>query len=261
VKAITTQLNARKESIQSLAKTNRNNFGPGTYSRILLELKRTFSLLRLLADGLKDNDVKKAKKTLKLFQKAVEKVSELQEKEGFLKKFIPNTILKKYRTELTKTKREEVQSFFTVMEGRILQTLNKRFEKLAEAGEKISKKEFQSYLKRSQKKIEKILSSPSINVVKMEKLSKRLFDYTFLEKSRGKQDKSLSLEKKENLLDSLNRYFDFESMVEQMDALMAHEKTDKQELKTLEKINIDLENRKSEALNSFQALLKEGGFF
>ena len=261
MKKIKTYLNKREETLFQLLERERKYFEPITYNKLCIEIRKIMALLELMSYSKEKVDVKRILKPFKKIYEQAEIIKGLQDREAMLKRFIPGPLLKSFRTDVRRDKLNKIQIFFELPESSIGKKIRKRFLKLNDAADDISRKKGNAFLEKSRKKIEKILKTENPVTTTYHELKDKMEGYQTLTDCIQPNEEKTHIEKRANLSDLLNRYFDFEVMLGFIEEMAIIHGIPKVEAKPIEKIRTDLLARLELVKNSIEIAISEGLFF
>lgn len=216
MKALKKYLNRQKVTINFLLGKPKRTFTPGTFHKLRIELKKLNAFLDLINYCSKDFRRKKIFKPFKQIFKQAGKVRELQLQEAMLKKHFPDNSIPEYKAYFRKSRLVETGIFFSMIDPKMVNRLNKRFVEIESFLPKIKSKTAKAYLDKEIEKIINLINKSPLQKGNLHELRKRL-------KTLNNNRSSLSLEenkvlnfKKNNLPRLLGDWHDLQVMIDHL---------------------------------------------
>ncbi|MBC7383905.1 MAG: CHAD domain-containing protein [Bacteroidia bacterium] len=208
MKAIKKYLKKRVEAICFLLKKPKQAYNPATFHKLRIETKKVNALFEIIKICTKDFKRKKAFKPYKLISHHAGKVREIQVEEKMLKKYFINNSLLQYRDYLMEIRINETETYFSMINKKLVHQLQKKYHKIVPFLTRFDKKKVATYMKKKSDKINELLHQKTLQTPQLHLLRKKLKKLNYNRKSMNFGKPSSPLPKKDVLCDLIGKWHD-----------------------------------------------------
>jgi CHAD domain len=217
MKALKKYLKKREAEITALLRKDVRSYDARTVHAFRVEIKKMNAFVRLINYAAGDFNRKKILKPFKAIFRQAGKLRELQVEEAMLKKYTFNSLLTDYRKDLKHQRSEEQKDFYSILNSKLARRVKKNCRKIFPLVSEADEKKVSQYLKKKQKKIEKLVTKNTLQTAELHKLRKWLKELEYNRNSVGiKEPKSRSV-KANTLPILLGKWHDCQVMIRHLE--------------------------------------------
>jgi len=236
MKLLVKYLKIREAEILFLLGKPKESFTVDDFHKLRVEIKKLNAFFEMVNFCVSDFKRKKIYKPFRLIFKQAGKVRELQVEEEMLSAYFIENSLQDYRLELRNTLEKEIESFFSILDQKRIDSLQGKISKTNSFLKKINRKKMAAYMEFSWKKIEKILDQKNLLSENLHFLRKRIKKFLYNRElvSKGGWEKTVSIT--DDLPDLLGKWNDGQVILNRLEAAINYGKINPKELHQIEKV-------------------------
>lgn len=260
MKALKKYLEKREAAITALLQKDILAYDARTVHTLRVEIKKMKAFLHLVNYASGDFSLKKIFKPFKAIFRQAGKLRELQVEEAMLKKYTFNRLPTEYRKDLKKQRSEEQRDFYSILSSKLTRRVKKNCRKLVPLVSEVDRKAVSRYLKRKQKKIEKLVTKNTLQAAELHRLRRWLKELEYSRNSVGiKGPKSRSV-KANNLPILLGKWHDCQVMIRHVEKVTRDRGKHPREVAQLNKIIKDVTADRDLLLDKIEKALTSPGY-
>lgn len=257
MKTLTKYLKKRKDVIDSLLRKPNDKYTATTFHKLRVEIKKlnsSFDLINFCSTNFKRKATYKPYKII--FGKAG-KVRELQIEDAMLKNYFDNKYIKDYRKSLKKIRLKAEKDFFSLLNKKLRNQLNKKHHSIIPHLREIDDKKIAIYLEKKEDQIQELLGQNIIQTEQIHQLRKELkiLNYNKAITTKQKQEKELS--KQDVLPELLGKWHDCQVIIKHLEKVLNRRKSSRNEEDQLKIIQSKIVNKRNILFNEIKKAILE----
>ena len=257
MKTLTKYLKNRIDVIDSLLRKPRDKYKPNTFHKLRVEIKKLnsgFDLINFCSTTFKRKATYKPYKII--FSKAG-KVRELHIEDEMLNNYFGNKMIKDYRKSLKKLRLKAENDFFSLLNKKLMDQLNKKHHSINPHLREIDSKKTSIYLEKKENQIKELLGKNIIQTEQIHQLRKELkiLNYNKAIIAKEKQDKELS--QQDVLTEILGKWHDCQVIIKHLEKALNQEKLSPAEAEQLKIIHSKIVNKRNILFNEIKKVKLE----
>ncbi|ALD20139.1 CHAD domain-containing protein [Hymenobacter sp. DG25A] len=210
MKAIVRYLKKRGKAIRYLVKQPPDAARKATFHQLRVEIKKLQAHLGLIHYYAKGFHPKKIFKPYQVVFRQAGKVRELQVEKAMLRQYIRADLLTDYRSSLQEKIGKEKESYFEMINNKLIKGLKKSLRKIIVYATKINSKKWANYARKRQKNIRHVVRKNRRKNSEFHFLRKKLQQFAYLQEGAGFSDNVQLNRKKNDLRVLLGKWHDYQ---------------------------------------------------
>lgn len=236
MKKLVSYFKKRTLAIDTLLETPTPQYTAETFHQLRVEIKKLNTIFDLIKFCNKDFKQKKTFKPFKLIFRQAGKIRELQLEEVMLNVFISSELVPNYFANLKALESKEQESFFAIINQKLIARLKKKYAIILPFLHSIKKKKARSYIQEKKNAIQEILHQNNVQKETAHELRKRIKILNYAQISLSLDKHNPTYYKKDALPTLLGKWHDYEVFVEQLERDILEGKISKKEANPIKKI-------------------------
>ena len=253
MKTLTKYLKNRIDVIDSLLRKSRDKYTPNTFHKLRVEIKKLnsgFDLINFCSTTFKRKATYKPYKII--FSKAG-KVRELQIEDEMLNNYFGNKIIKNYRKSLKKLRLKAENDFFSLVNKKLMDQLNKKHHSIIPHLREIDSKKTAIYLEKKENQIKELLHREIIQTEQIHQLRKELKVLNYNKAITSKEKHSTQ----DVLPEILGKWHDCQVIIKHLEKALHQEKLSPAEAEQLKIIHSKIVNKRNILFNEIKKVKLE----
>lgn len=252
MKTLKKYLRKREAAINLILEKPRDEYSISTFHRLRVEIKKLKALFDVVDFCSKEFNRKKIAKPFSEIFRQAGKVRELQLEEIMLKKYFPPESLKDYRNSLRKHRLQNEKVFFLLINKKIIVKLKKKYQIIIPSLAKVKIKKANRYLEKKRNAIETLLSKSSLKTKDLHNVRKSIKSLGYIEKSLPLNKQSKPLSNKNEWIDLLGKWHDFEVIENHLNKTMNIGNLNPKEANQIAKLKTKISMRSKQLLKKIK---------
>jgi CHAD domain-containing protein len=261
MKKLAKYIKNREAAIDFLLRKPRNKFTQNTYHKLRIEIKKLNSVFDLIRFYSTDFRRKKTYNPFKSIFRQAGKIRELQIEAAMLKKYFRKNSTNDYDKRLKKLRLKAEEDFFLLVNKKLMNQLNKKYQKIIPHLHRINQKNINTYLDKKKNYIQELLVQESVQIEQIHKLRKQLKILNYNKALVDKEKPEEKLSKQDVLPELLGKWHDCQVIIKHLKKTLKKGQLSLSELNQIKIIKSKIVHESNVLLNEIRNALPESGLF
>jgi CHAD domain-containing protein len=261
MKAIVRYLKKRGKAIRYLVKQPQDAARKATFHQLRVEIKKLQAHLGLIRYCAKGFHPKKIFKPYQVVFRQAGKVRELQVEKAMLRQYIRADLLTDYRSSLQEKIGKEKESYFELINNKLIKGLKKSLRKIIVYATKINSKKWANYARKRQKRIRDIVKKQRRENSNFHQLRKHLQQFAYLQEATGFSGNIQLNRNKNDLRVLLGKWHDYQIATRHLKKAVRHGGVSSGEKRQLKKVKQQVSANRKLLVHRIDAVIPKSTFY